>query len=84
MGVWWFGLLAVFLYAACRPRFGPGPWTAVIAGATVFLTVGVVILLTLNDLGLLTGRRLWIAAGWTLAESIIAALAGAWLYREPA
>src|SRR5262245_59197391 len=40
-----FGWLAVFTYAAIRPRFGPGPKTALIAGlipflATVFLMIG--------------------------------------------
>jgi len=78
----WFGVLAVFLYAAFRPRFGAGPWTAVLAGTVVFLAAGLVLLLALNDLGLLSGRRLWIAAAWTLAETVIATLAGAWLYVE--
>lgn len=78
----WFGLLAVFIYAGFRPRLGPGPWTAVAAGVTVFLAAGVVLLLTLGDLGLLTGRRFWIAAAWTLAELVVATLAGAWIYRE--
>ena len=27
-----YGIFAVWLYAAIRPRFGPGPWTAVCAG----------------------------------------------------
>jgi len=80
----WFGLLAVFLYAGFRPRFGPGPRTAIIAAATVSLSVGLVMLLTLNDLGLLAGRRLWIAGFWTLAETMIATLIGARLYHEAA
>lgn len=80
----WFGVLAVFIYAGFRPRFGPGPLAAVLAGLSVFLAAGLVLLLSLNDLGLLTGRRFWIAAAWTLAETVVATLAGAWLYREAA
>jgi len=80
----WFGLLAMFIYAGFRPRFGPGPLTAIIAAAIVFLAAGLVILLMLSDLGLLAGGRLWIAATWTLAELIIATLLGTWLYCEPA
>ncbi len=78
----WFGLLAVFIYAGFRPRFGPGPRTAIIAGGTVFLAAGIVMLLSLNNLGLLTGPRLWIAGAWTLGEAVIATLVGAMLYRE--
>ena len=33
------GLLLVFTYAGFRPRFGPGPRTAVIAGVTIWLAV---------------------------------------------
>lgn len=80
----WFGVLAVFIYAGFRPRFGPGPWTAVLAGGTVFLAAGLVLLASLNDFGLLTGGRLWVAAAWTLAEAVVATLAGAWLYGEKA
>ncbi len=33
------GMLLVFTYAGFRPRFGPGPRTAVIAGVTIWLAV---------------------------------------------
>ena len=78
----WFGVLAVFLYACMRPRFGAGPRTAAIAGLTVFLSTGLVAIVTINDLGLLTGVKLWITVAWTMAETIVAALVGASLYRE--
>ncbi len=35
------GLIAVWLYAAIRPRFGPGPKTAVVAGLFLWLVVWV-------------------------------------------
>ena len=31
-----YGLLVVFTYAGFRPRFGPGPTTAIIAGVTIY------------------------------------------------
>lgn len=80
----WFGLLAVFIYAGFRARFGPGPRTAILAAATVFFTAGVVMLMSVHDLGLLTGRRFWYSAVWAFVELAIATMAGAWLYREAA
>jgi len=74
----------VFIYVGFRPRFGPGPGTSIIAAVVVFLTAGLVMLLTTNDLGLLTGRKLWLTAAWALAEVIVATLIGAWIYREAA
>jgi hypothetical protein len=79
----WFGIIAVFLYAAMRPRFGPGPRTAVIAGLTLFLSVGFVMTMSLYSLGLLHGRNLLIGPIWTLCETELATLVGAWIYREP-
>lgn len=34
------GLVLVWLYAAIRPRFGPGPKTALIASIALFIAVG--------------------------------------------
>lgn len=79
----WFGILAVFLYAAMRPRFGPGPRTALIAGATLFSGVGIVMLLSIRNLGLLSGGMLLFAGAWSFCEMCLGALIGGWLYREP-
>jgi hypothetical protein len=38
-----YGILLVFAYAAMRPRFGPGPRTAVIAGLTLYLAITAVL-----------------------------------------
>jgi hypothetical protein len=78
----WFGIVAVFLYAAMRPRFGPGPRTALIAGATFFLSVGIVMLMSVRNLGLLSGGMLLLAGAWSFCEMCIGALVGAWVYRE--
>jgi hypothetical protein len=45
-----FGFLAAFLYAAMRPRFGPGPRTALVAGFTLWLAAYVPATLALVDL----------------------------------
>lgn len=77
------GILLVWMYAAMRPRLGPGPKTAVtVAVLTWFLTyffsgAGQVAMglmpLTLSAMGLC----------WGLVELVIASLVGARLYREP-
>ena len=76
------GISIVWLYAAIRPRFGPGPGTAAIAAgmawwlAFVFPQVGNVLL------GILPGGLAGIAMIWGLVELVAASIAGAWLYRE--
>ncbi len=77
-----FGLLAVFLYAGFRPRFGPGPKTAVVAGVVLWLAVHLPAAIALSNFGILTGWRLWVDLAWTLAEACVATVAGAWIYRE--
>ncbi len=78
----WFGILAVYLYAVFRTRFGPYPRTAIIVGVTMWASIGVVLLVTLSQLKLLGGWKLAVTAAWTLIEFCLAALAGASLYRE--
>lgn len=76
------GFGGVFLYAAFRPRFGPGPRTAVLAAGTLWVLAYLPPLLTLADFGILRGSWLPISAAWTLAEITLGTLAGAWVYRE--
>lgn len=76
------GVVIVWIYAMIRSRFGPGPKTALIAGVTVWLCVycyagilnSVLFGMPLNLL--LTGIV------WGFFEYVIAALAGASLYKE--
>lgn len=77
-----FGIVAVWLYAAIRPRFGPGPKTAMIAGAVIWFLARAWPILDFS-LFLDTGVGLAVAGiAWTLVETLVAALAGAWLYQE--
>lgn len=76
-----FGLLAVFTYAAIRPRFNPGPNTAVIAGLIVGVAASLMAAIFVAD-----GFFPW--SVWTMASAIstvncvLGTVAGASLYSE--
>lgn len=76
------GFTAVFFYAAARPRFGPGPRTAVIVAVGLSMGGFLVSLLGYAMLGLFPTRMLvmWGVIGF--AEMIVITLAGAWVYKE--
>lgn len=76
------GLTLIFFYAAARPRFGAGPNTAVIVAVALWLGSYVVSLLGYVMLGLFPTSMVVIWALLGLVEIVIAALAGAWIYRE--
>lgn len=76
------GVVIVWMYAAMRPRLGPGPKTAICAGiiAWIFVCVycGVI-----NGIVLQAPTNfLIIAIAWCFVEYVLAAIAGAWLYKE--
>jgi hypothetical protein len=79
------GILAIWLYAAIRPRYGAGPGTAVLAGVAAGLLYGV-----FPDIGWgltlrLIPARVWVGdAVFTLVAMVIATLLGAWVYKEQA
>jgi hypothetical protein len=76
------GIVAVWIYAAIRPRFGPGPKSAVLAGLIVWLLAYAWRLLDIGLTGLFDPGLLALPAAWGLVEVVVATLAGAWLYRE--
>jgi hypothetical protein len=76
------GIATIWLYAAIRPRFGAGAGTAVITGVAVwffaYLYSGVgTTLMSFLPAGLTT-----LTLAWGLVEIVLAAVAGAWVYRE--
>ncbi|HAK54759.1 MAG: hypothetical protein QF463_01170 [Vicinamibacterales bacterium] len=77
-----FGILLVWLYAAVRPRLGPGPKTAVTIGVVVWFLAYFGPTVAMNVMGMLPGRLAMIGAVWGLVEVPLAALAGAWMYHE--
>ena len=79
-----FGLALIWIYAAIRPRFGPGPKTAVIAGLTVWATAWLLTGASFITVGIFPAGQMLVSIIWGLVEVPLAALAGAWLYQEDA
>lgn len=76
-----FALALVWLYAAIRPRFGPGPGTAIRA-ALYGWGLYTVTQLLYAMMGILTVRYFILSATILLVNYIASALVGARLYRE--
>lgn len=77
-----FGLALIWIYAAIRPRFGPGPKTAVIAGLTIWITGWLLTGASFINVGIFPAGQMLVSIIWGLAEVPLAAIAGAWLYQE--
>lgn len=77
-----YGIVLIWIYAAIRPRFGPGPRTAVIAGLTFWSIAYLLFLVSLWANGLVTVHFAAVSIIWGLFEAPVAALVGAWLYHE--
>lgn len=76
------GFLTLFVYALMRPRFGAGPLTAVWAGVVAWFAYSLTGPVQFIPLGFFS-EQLWLAAGgYQLIASIIAAIAGAAVYKE--
>lgn len=77
------GLLSMFLYAMMRPHWGPGPKTAALAGVVTWLAFSIAGPAQFIPLGFFS-NALWVKAGaFQLITSIVAAIAGAALYKDP-
>lgn len=76
-------IAAIWLYAAIRPRYGPGAVTALRAGFAVWLFVHATFSLAAGSMALLPPNIVWVSAAWSLPETLAATLAGAGIYREP-
>ena len=76
------GVVLVWLYAAMRPRLGPGPKTAICAGVIGWLFACVYCGI-INGMILQVPRNMMvIAIVWCFFEYTVATIAGAWLYKE--
>ena len=76
-----FGVLAVFLYAAMRPRFGPEPNTAVVSALTIWATTCLVVL-SIQIIGMFTMAFYLQGCLAALCSVIPGTISGAWAYRE--
>jgi hypothetical protein len=75
------GLLAIFIYVLMRGPSGPGPKTAALAGVVVWLVFSIAGPAQFIPLGFFS-NALWLKAGaFQLISSILAAIAGAALYK---
>ena len=76
------GTIVVWLYAAMRPRLGAGAGTAVKAGLVMWSLAWFISLMYPFLLGLIPSNIVWTTIIWGLVEVPLAAVIGAWLYRE--
>jgi len=76
------GLVAVWLYASMRPRFGPGPITALKVGFVLWIIYWPLVDLQHAALGIVPMKMLVIGSVGGLIASLGATLAGAAIYRE--
>ena len=76
------GIATVWVYAAARPRLGPGPKSAAIVAIPIWIAGFLVPTVSFVVQGMFPTNLAILAAVWGLAEMIAAAIAGAWLYTE--
>jgi hypothetical protein len=77
------GISVVWLYAAIRPRLGPGPKTALCAGfALWFITRLTFASYVFN--GFFTWRLITVSSICSLVAALAGAYLGGWLYKEEA
>ena len=77
-----YGISLIWIYAAMRPRFGPGPMTALVAGLTMWVVAWLLVSTYLVGIGRFPAGLMLGATIWGLFELLVAAVAGAWLYQE--
>lgn len=76
-----FGILLTFTYAAMRPRFGPGPKTALVSGFTLYAAVTVVLYGFLS-LGIFTPDFFVLSSVCAVVSTLAGSVTGAALYKE--
>lgn len=75
------GLVLIWIYVTMRPRFGPGPKTAVIAALTFFVTIELATF-GLTSMGIFTTAFFFKTALFALVCRVVSGLAGAAVYKE--
>ena len=79
------GIFVIWLYAAMRPRYGPGPKTAIYAGVAAWV-IGALLpnVAFMGIAGLFSFNLMAATTAANLVEFVVGALAGAALYKEGA
>ena len=78
------GFILAWLYAAVRPRLGPGARTATIVGFVLWFLGYFYGNVGMAMMGIFPARMMMTTALWGLVEVLIAANVAGYLYKEPA
>lgn len=78
------GIVAVWTYAAIRPRFGAGVKTAVYAAGLTWVTAYLLATVTPVVMGVFSHSVAMVLLAGGLVEIVVATIVGAWLYKEAA
>jgi hypothetical protein len=76
------GILLVWVYAAMRPRFGPGVRTAVYTGLVIWVLGGVLPNIMSAVQGMFTLSLIFCTTLASMVELVLGAVVGAALYKE--
>jgi hypothetical protein len=76
------GIMTVWMYAAIRPRFGPGVRTAVCASLAIWGLAYLYPNIFIMIMNLFPRGMMTVATIWGAVEIVIAGIAGAWVYTE--
>jgi hypothetical protein len=76
------GFITVWLYAAMRPRLGPGPKTAMCAGLTVWTCSYLYSAVTTGTVGIHSMGLVVLIIVWSLIEMLVASAVGGYVYHE--
>jgi len=75
------GIILVFAYAAMRPRFGPGPKTAIYSGLLIYIAITLVVFGFAN-MGLMSMTSFVTGSIGAIVSTLAASLVGAAIYKE--
>jgi len=75
------GFLLAWTYAAIRPRFGPGPRTALYVGL-LFFVFGLILTFGYKELGVMSSGLWWMYTGIWFVNLLIASAVAGWVYSE--
>jgi hypothetical protein len=76
------GIFSIWFYAAIRPRYGPGPRTALCAGLALWLAMSPLPTLVWGSVLRFPARMIAVDVGANLVAIVAATLVGAWAYKE--
>ena len=76
------GIVMVLTYALIRPRLGPGVKTAIVAGLLSWFVCYIYVGIINGVLFGMTAKIIGLAIVWGLVEYTLAAIVGAWAYKE--